>query len=107
MVTKTVFFFPKRITEEQVKFIEELCEKSDNEHIGIEDIKSHSVTLVSLEQGYNNSINTFASLILSHVKMNVASCEYDQASNTTYVRLGQKLDAQLQQAGLQKVKDLF
>lgn len=107
MVTKTVFFFPKRITEEQTKFIEELCEQPDNKHIGIEDIKSHSVTLVSLEQGNNSSINTVASLILGHTKMDVVSTGYDQSSNTTYVRLGEKFNSQLQQAGLQKVKDLF
>lgn len=107
MVAKTVFFFPKRITEEQTKFIEELCEQADNKHIGIEDIKSHSVALVSLEQGNNSSINTVASLILGNSKLEVVNVGYDQPSNTTYVRLGHKVGPQLTEAGLQKVKDLF
>lgn len=107
MVTKTVLIFPTRVPDMIVKKLEELCEERDDKNVHIEDLKSHTITLISLEQMGNNSVNDICKSVLGYTNMEVVKHAYDQSTNTTYVRLGQKVNAQLQQAGLDQVRKLF
>lgn len=85
----TVMLFATKIKQEVVDLVEEICAEPGANFTHIEDVRSHSIKLISLESGNNTSMNYVIGAMMNKLKLNIESVCYDSEANITYVPISQ------------------
>lgn len=105
MINKTVLMFEKKVPEVVVEFLENHCSQREDQLVHILEVKSHSIVIVSFQQGPAMAMNECLRAL--SVRFPYTFITGAAEGNTNYIKLGDSKNSQLTQVGIDKVKDLF